>query len=1026
MSFPLNFSRGSHPKMNTAPDLNSQFSIQFFDDVVEAALNPSSGRKDDAEAALLKFKEHPDSLIKIDEIMKNSSRTQSKFIAMQILEENVKSRWFLLTESARANVRQYVFSFVMSGTFATSDIVLHKLNTILVEIAKKDWPQRWLSFITDLISIAQSTSMSVASNTLCILKEMNEQIFRMEHEVTTARKRCLQATLREEYFKIFRFISTILEYSETQELEEDLLNSCFYAFCSFCSSMPLEFVFSTRMVECIITHLNSQHSVAALDCLTEIVDLDLPNSGLSLSQSMPDVEQKIVLIHNELTTFFRMYLNKFTAGAELSTSYRKLPEEEKTFLKKYASAFASLFSGWFSVLGPERVSNSLDLFVHLSRIDDKLLFSIVFPTWCKLISDMHNEYPLRVYISRTLQREIFVPTLKSMLPIFVHNMPRPDEVFIRINDLGEIIKDRKVETAETELYKKMKENLFCLSFIIEKYVKDYLEISLNKYIKKDTIITCQEFNQLCWTVGALAGAFNEKEEREFFIAIVKTLLSICEIRNLREEKAVVASNIMFIIGQYNRFLKHNTEFLAVVLRKLFEFMDETYEGIKEMACDNFFRICESCPTHFYTHQDGEVIFDQVIGELDALRQNLDFQLQRVVLEGLLIVIQKGPRKDAASASKIYSALTNTELLSPNSGMRTAEMVGTPQQLKMLVHLVDSYTLGLRIIPQVVLQLVDLSPFFAMFANLNPKIEPGQLVDLEPLKPSGILRKSLSKLFIAAIEAYQSLPTLGTLLERISQEILTGFAGEATLFDLAGAIIRAETNESNRSFRLMHFMSLMLEPSLIYLNRADEFPDAASSFISLLSEMAHAHVPTTWHLLFNSSASKELMNGLFLSLTSLWEVSTKSISVVRFLFKQAFSSNFLQLFYSYYFVALENLLGLVFDRDMRKTYDQQVEFLYEMIFYIKPVVPSDGSPSRHVVPSITDENVKEFINELFIKNFRNVTLKSIELFIAGLFGIRNIEAFKEHLDDFNIKINEYGDDSDIPDEEIILKERIAKK
>jgi exportin-1 len=95
----------------------------------------------------------------------------------------------------------------------------------------------------------------------------------------------------------------------------------------------------------------------------------------------------------------------------------------------------------------------------------------------------------------------------------------------------------------------------------------------------------------------------------------------------KDNKAVVASNIMYIVGQYPRFLKAHWKFLKTVVNKLFEFMHETHEGIKflgsiayrkcrltvvfvisgvqDMACDTFIKIAQKCRRHFIIQQAGE-------------------------------------------------------------------------------------------------------------------------------------------------------------------------------------------------------------------------------------------------------------------------------------------------------------------------------------------------------------------------------------------------------------------------------------
>jgi exportin-1 len=62
------------------------------------------------------------------------------------------------------------------------------------------------------------------------------------------------------------------------------------------------------------------------------------------------------------------------------------------------------------------------------------------------------------------------------------------------------------------------------------------------------------------------------------VTVIKELLGLCEAKRGKDNKAIVASNIMYIVGQYPRFLKAHWKFLKTVVNKLFEFMHETHEG----------------------------------------------------------------------------------------------------------------------------------------------------------------------------------------------------------------------------------------------------------------------------------------------------------------------------------------------------------------------------------------------------------------------------------------------------------------
>ena len=62
--------------------------------------------------------------------------------------------------------------------------------------------------------------------------------------------------------------------------------------------------------------------------------------------------------------------------------------------------------------------------------------------------------------------------------------------------------------------------------------------------------------------------------------IIKDLLGLTEMKRGKDNKAVVASNIMYIVGQYPRFLKAHWKFLKTVINKLFEFMHEMHPGVQ--------------------------------------------------------------------------------------------------------------------------------------------------------------------------------------------------------------------------------------------------------------------------------------------------------------------------------------------------------------------------------------------------------------------------------------------------------------
>lgn len=56
------------------------------------------------------------------------------------------------------------------------------------------------------------------------------------------------------------------------------------------------------------------------------------------------------------------------------------------------------------------------------------------------------------------------------------------------------------------------------------------------------------------------------------VCALQDLLGLCEQKRGKDNKAIIASNIMYIVGQYPRFLRAHWKFLKTVVNKLFEFM----------------------------------------------------------------------------------------------------------------------------------------------------------------------------------------------------------------------------------------------------------------------------------------------------------------------------------------------------------------------------------------------------------------------------------------------------------------------
>jgi exportin-1 len=160
-------------------------------------------------------------------------------------------------------------------------------------------------------------------------------------------------------------------------------------------------------------------------------------------------------------------------------------------------------------------------------------------------------------------------------------------------DEGELIREVMKESDTRALYLSLQE---CLKALTKLDVIDTEVIMTDKLARQvdGSEWSWSNLNTLCWAVGSIAGTMSnaylvlssqlvdEETEKRFLVNFIKELLGLTEMIRGKDNKAVVASNIMYIVGQYPRFLKAHWKFLKTVVNKLFEFMHETHEG-QEMS-----------------------------------------------------------------------------------------------------------------------------------------------------------------------------------------------------------------------------------------------------------------------------------------------------------------------------------------------------------------------------------------------------------------------------------------------------------
>lgn len=228
------------------------------------------------------------------------------------------------------------------------------------------------------------------------------------------------------------------------------------------------------------------------------------------------------------------------------------------------------------------------------------------------------------------------------------------------NDNGEVVREFMKDTDSINLYKNMRETLVYLTHLdyadTERIMTEKLQNQVN-----GTEWSWKNLNTLCWAIGSISGAMHEEDEKRFLVTVIKDLLGLCEQKRGKDNKAIIASNIMYVVGQYPRFLRAHWKFLKTVVNKLFEFMHETHDGVQDMACDTFIKIALKCRRHFVTTQVGETcpFIEDILTSISSIICDLQPQQVHTFYEAV------GHMISAQVDSATQEALIERYMLLPN-------------------------------------------------------------------------------------------------------------------------------------------------------------------------------------------------------------------------------------------------------------------------------------------------------------------------------------------------------------------------
>lgn len=1022
-------------------DPSHEFDINLLDKIVATAYDPINPQRSDANRALMRLQEIPDLWTKADGILERSANAQTRFFGLQILDDAIRTRWKILPAEQREGIRNYVVNKIINmsneeATLRNEKVFLQKLNLTLVQILKQEWPHNWPSFISDIVG-ASKTNETICENNMQILKLLSEEVFDFSRDqMVTEKVKTMKESLNGEFSQIFQLCEFVLEHSS----RPSLLKVTLQTLQRFLTWIPLGYIFQTNLIDVLLNKYFPEPMFRnyTLECLTEIGNLS-------------DLEPQYDPLFRKFFGGFLLRLKDiFGPETNLAPAYENGSEEDCIFIQRLALFLSGFIKAHFKIMESQESQNDLvtGLFylVRVSEVPDTEIFRICLEAWHMLAHDLYEaEVKSKIGVNGALnlsfnqpqnlnRQSLYASVLTGTRQVMIANMAKPEEVLIVEDENGEIVRETTKDTDVISQYKTMRETLVFLTHL---NCDDTESIMLSKLTEQvdGSKWSWNNLNTLCWAIGSISGAMNEDEEKRFLVTVIKDLLGLCENKKGKDNKAVIASNIMYVVGQYPRFLKAHWKFLKTVVNKLFEFMHESHPGVQDMACDTFLKIATKCKRKFVTLQADEVqpFICELVENLPSIISDLEpHQAQSFYESAGTMLSDKGPHitiDRSAVLAKLMESPNKTWRQIMDYAIQNVESLVEPPTIKEIIKILK---INNRVCSAVgSLYTTQLQTFFLDMLNVY-KVYSERISASIAQQGAIATQMSLVRTMRSAKKEVLRLLNIFIMVsgppEAEARAVAQGFIPpvlDPILGDYQRNIAGARDPEVLLLFTTVveklkshvvddvpRILESIFECTLqMITTNFEDFPEHRIRFYEFLKAV-NSHC---FAALFNipPQHQKLVIDAVVWSMkhTDRNIADTGLDILYELLINVGRTPDIAQGFYQQYLLALiQDVFAVLTDRLHKSGFKMHSTLLRHMFHLVQmnqvtvPLFDPSTAPPGQSNPVF----LRNHISNLLITSFPNVTKTQVSNFIDGMFDLKmDLQTFKLHLRDFLIQLKEFS-------------------
>ncbi|KAK3239812.1 Exportin-1, partial [Cymbomonas tetramitiformis] len=709
----------------------------------------------------------------------------------------------------------------------------------------------------------------------------------------------------------------------------------------------------------------------------------------------------------------------------------------------------------------------LEYLLGISYIDDTEVLKVCLDYWNHLVCDLFQSECNQETLVRpqqfafsmgagpvaSVRKQLFSIPLSKLRLLMVSRMAKPEEVLIVEDEDGNIVRETMKDGDVLAQYKQMRETLVCLSHLdqddTQSQMLEKLALQLNGKEYSWTTLNC-----LCWAIGSISGSMMEEQENKFLVTVIRDLLNLCEYTRGKDHKAVIASNIMYVVGQYPRFLRAHWKFLKTVVNKLFEFMHETHPGVQDMACDTFLKIAKKCKRKFVitNPQDSEPFISELLNGLGETIKDLEAHQIHIFYEavGEMIHSELDLKKKEDYINRLMTppntqwfqlitqATANPDILRQQDVIRNVANI-LQTNVYTCQSLGQAFQMQISLLFSDMLQVYKLYSEFistqvatgGQFAARTTQVKLMRSVKRECLKliETFVDKTDDPKLLATQLVPSMLDPILGDYQRNVADardaEVLSLFTA---IFNKVGAAL---TDAVPRVFEACFQCTLQM-----ITQNFEDYPEHRPKFFALLRAVTNNCFQAL--LTLSPDNLQLIINSIVWAFRHTERnVAETGLILLLELLQQFQKSEFMNQFHQTYFLTIvQEIFAVMTDTFHKPGFKLHAQILQHMLQaslspqLSQPLWDVAGTPGGAAAYPNNAAFVRQHIIQLLTTAFPNVSAPQVTLFMDALFEAKNdLSAFKDRLRDFLVQSREFnadgGTNAELWAEETAAKQELEK-